>query len=165
MADYAKVSTPLGEMFLVSEESALCGAWFVGQKYFPSLENWQERENSVLKAAAQELRLYFAGKLRKFSIPAHPVGTAFQQKVWMAIAEIPYQHVSSYGELAAKLGSSPRAVGAATGRNPVSLFIPCHRVVGSDGAITGYAGGLDKKKALLALEGVKVDEDKVVRKH
>ncbi|MDR3264539.1 MAG: methylated-DNA--[protein]-cysteine S-methyltransferase [Synergistaceae bacterium] len=164
MIDYIKQSTPLGDMILASDGSALCGAWFAGQKYFPVTEGWREGEDRALEKAAVELRRYFSGELRCFTVPLRPRGTTFQQKVWAGISEIAYGQTASYGELAARLGSAPRAVGAATGRNPVSVFIPCHRLVGhgalmngaapSDKSLTGYAGGLDKKRALLTLEGV-----------
>ena len=148
--------TPLGDMLLVSDESALCGAWFVGQKYFPSLKDWKEQKNELLEEAASELDLYFDGKLRCFTVPLRPKGTVFQQKVLASIAKIDYGCTVSYGNLADQLNSSARAVGAATGRNPLSIFIPCHRVVGSESELRGYAGGLERKETLLKLEGIKV---------
>jgi methylated-DNA-[protein]-cysteine S-methyltransferase len=157
MTEYARCFTPLGEMLLASEGDALCGAWFVGQKYFPLLSG-EERENDLLRRAARELEGYFAGELRRFSIPLRPHGTNFQKKVWSALSDIDYGHTETYGKLAALLHSSPRAVGSATGRNPISLFIPCHRLIGADGSLTGYAGGLEKKKALLTLEGIEVKD-------
>lgn len=157
-----KVITPLGEMLLASEGSALRGAWFVGQKYFPAMSDWEEtKKEALLLQAASELKRYFAGELRRFTVPLAPQGTPFQEKIWTGIATIPWGHTITYGELAALAGTHPRAAGSATGRNPVSLFIPCHRVVGSDGFITGYAGGLEKKKALLALEGIALDGERV----
>ena len=162
MSDWMKCSTPLGEMLLASDGSALCGAWFLGQKYFPLLAGWteqkKEQSDALFKKAAWELQRYFGGQLRCFTVPLRPQGTPFQQKVWARIAEIGYGRTSTYGQLAEALGSSPRAVGAATGRNPLSLFIPCHRVVGSEGFLTGYAGGLKRKKALLKLEGIQVKD-------
>ncbi|MDR2180982.1 MAG: methylated-DNA--[protein]-cysteine S-methyltransferase [Synergistaceae bacterium] len=175
MREWMRCATPLGEVLLASDgsaadEPALCGAWFVGQKYFPRLEgwgdsgwrasDWREGKNDLLEKAALELERYFQGELRRFTVPLRPQGTAFQQKVWAGIGEIGYGCTASYGQLAAELKSSPRAVGSATGRNPLSLFIPCHRVVGSDGLLTGYAGGLKRKEALLALEGVRVKDGK-----
>jgi methylated-DNA-[protein]-cysteine S-methyltransferase len=142
-------------MVLASDGFALCGAWFAGQKYFPLLEEDAARkgeEDGLLRKAAAELDRYFKGEAADFSVPLRPAGTAFQKEVWSGIAEIGYGRTASYKDLAALLGSSPRAVGSAVGRNPLSVFIPCHRVVGSGGALTGYAGGLDRKKALLALE-------------
>jgi methylated-DNA-[protein]-cysteine S-methyltransferase len=175
MTFYMETSTPLGEMLLMSDGAALCGAWFKRQKYFPVPKNsvsdgsvrkqWTEtREDAVLQKAAQEIERYFAGDLRLFSVPLAPRGTPFQEKVWAGIADIPYGRTESYGALAARLQSGPRAVGAATGRNPVSLFIPCHRVVGGGGQLTGYAGGLEKKRYLLILEGIKLERDKVTQR-
>jgi methylated-DNA-[protein]-cysteine S-methyltransferase len=158
MSDWKKCSTPLGEMFLASDGSALCGAWFLGQKYFPRLTGWREQENELFENAVWELQCYFKRQLRCFTVPLRPQGTPFQQKVWAGIAKIDYGCTATYGQLAKQLGSGPRAVGAATGHNPLSLFIPCHRVVGSEGFLTGYAGGLKRKKALLTLEGIEVKE-------
>jgi methylated-DNA-[protein]-cysteine S-methyltransferase len=124
------------------------------------LTDWRERHSALFEKAAFELECYFKGELRRFSVPLRPQGTPFQQKVWKGIAEIGYGCTASYGHLAARLNSSPRAVGSATGRNPLSLFVPCHRVVGSDGFLTGYAGGLERKEALLTLEGVEVKDRK-----
>ena len=162
MTDYVKVSTPLGEVVLVSDGTALCEAYFVGGKYCSSLiereqENSKSSKKNILEQAARELELYFAGELREFTVPLRPVGgTPFQQRVWAGIAEIPYGSLLSYGTLAANLKTGARAVGSATGRNPIGIFIPCHRVVGHNGTITGYGGGLDRKRALLALEGITI---------
>lgn len=156
MIEWMTCSTPLGDMLLASDGPALCGAWFVGQKYFPSLEGWKEQKNELLEQTASELDCYFKGQLRCFTIPLRPQGSVFKQQVWASISEIGYGCIVSYGSLAEQLNSGPRAVGAATGRNPLSIFIPCHRVVGSVGELRGYAGGLDKKETLLKLEGVKV---------
>jgi len=108
----------------------------------------------VLDEAVRELRAYFAGDLRRFTVPAVPVGTPFQQRVWAALQEIPFGETRSYADLARQLGTpaAVRAVGGANGRNPVAILVPCHRVIGSDGTLTGYAGGLDRKRWLLAFE-------------
>ena len=160
MTDYV-VSTPIGEIVLSSDGTALCGLNFAGGKYFPSLPDRPAgQKNDLLEHTAHELKLYFAGKLREFTVPLRLAGTPFQQKVWAGIAEIPYGRLTSYGELAAKLKTGARAVGSATGRNPISIIIPCHRVVGYGGAITGYGGGLDRKRALLTLEGITIEKDK-----
>ena len=164
MTDYVKIPTPLGEMLLFSDGTALCEAHFVGGKRCPSPPDrpagQKESKNDLFEQAARELELYFAEKLSEFTVPLRPAGgTRFQQKVWAGIAEISYGRLLSYGALAAKLKTGARAVGSATGRNPISIFIPCHRVVGYDGAITGYGGGLDRKRALLALEGIIIRED------
>ena len=158
---YTTAHTSLGEMLLVSDGTALCGAWFAGRGALPE-DGWTEaREVGVLQKAVWELERYFAGELKVFSVPIVLRGTPFQERVWACIADIPYGRTESYGAIAARLKSGPRAVGAATGSNPVSLFVPCHRVVGSDGHITGYGGGLDKKKRLLAMEGIELKGEKV----
>ena len=155
MANYIKISTPVGEMFLASDGTALCGAYFVGEKRTPLPDRLGRGQKSeLLEQAAHELERYFAGELREFTVPLRPVGTPFQERVWAGIAAIPYGRLSSYGKLAANLTTGARAIGSATGRNPINIFIPCHRVVGYAGAITGYGGGLGKKRALLAMEGV-----------
>lgn len=114
----------------------------------------------VLERAAEQLIAYFEGRLQRFDVPLAPQGTAFQQEVWTALAGIPWGTTTTYGALAAGLGKpdAVRAVGAANGRNPIAILIPCHRVIGTDGELTGYAGGLERKRALLRLEGVKVAE-------
>ena len=150
------VSCPLGTLTLATDGVALTGAWFDGQRYHPSIDSrWQRRGDSpVLRRAASMLAEYFAGKRTQFELPLAPSGTAFQRAVWEAIATVPYGETIAYRDLAARAGrpASIRAAGAATGRNPLSIFIPCHRIVGAHGALTGYAGGLDRKRALLALE-------------
>ncbi len=148
--------SPLGEMLLASDGDALSGAWFDGQRHQPPIgPAWQQRPDlPVLRRAAAELAEYFAGERFAFDVPLAPVGTPFQRDVWRAIASVPYGGTIAYRELAARAGrpQSIRAAGAATGRNPLSIIVPCHRIVGADGALTGYAGGLTRKRALLALE-------------
>lgn len=148
--------TTLGPMLLVAEDDRLLGAWFLGQKHFPAATptpGAEPPEDVCLRAAAQ-LDAYLAGRSRHFDIALDPRGTPFQKAVWQALRAIPYGETTTYGELARLLGrpSGARAVGAAVGRNPLSILIPCHRVIGASGGLTGYAGGLDRKKALLALE-------------
>ena len=148
--------SPLGEMVLASDGDALSGAWFDGQRHQPPIgPAWQRRPDlPVLRRAAAELAEYFAGERIVFDVPLAPVGTPFQRDVWRAIAGVPYGATIAYRELAARAGrpESIRAAGAATGRNPLSIIVPCHRIVGADGALTGYAGGLARKRTLLALE-------------
>ncbi|MCL2810327.1 MAG: methylated-DNA--[protein]-cysteine S-methyltransferase [Clostridia bacterium] len=150
--------TPLGDMLAAAEDGALWGLWFMNQRYFPlEAKAWlaepgDEADASALEAARTWLDATFNGDDPGAPPALAPRGTAFQQKVWDALQQIPRGHTVTYGELAARLGSAPRAVGNAVGRNPISLMIPCHRVVGSKGALTGFAGGLERKKALLALE-------------
>lgn len=153
---YDLCPSPHGTLILVASGGALVGAWFEGQKHFAGIAPaWQRKPaDRLLQQARRELGEYFAGERRSFTLPVAPSGTAFQRAVWSAIAEIPYGETVTYKTLACRAGfpGSVRAVGAATGRNPISVVIPCHRIVGSDGALHGYAGGLDTKRALLALE-------------
>lgn len=146
--------TPLGPMVLTSSDgNTLSGAYFVAQKHFPS-DIGDVANCPIFRLSAAQLAAYFAGELTQFSLPLAPQGTPFQHAVWQQIAAIGFGRARSYGELAKSLGrpESARAVGAATGRNPLSIIVPCHRVMGASGALTGYAGGLDRKRALLALE-------------
>ena len=156
MYAYDHVESPGGRILLVANDRGLCGVHFVGQKHFPERQkDWRHDPNhAVLKQAKRELAEYFAGKRRRFDVPLAPTGTTFQRKVWKAISTIGFGETLSYAEVARRAGApgSARAAGAATGRNPIGIIVPCHRVVGSDGSLTGYAGGLSKKKALLALE-------------
>lgn len=148
--------SPLGRMLLAADDAGLTGAWFYGQRYFArGLADGEKGmgEDPALTVACRWLDAYFAGKRPDAAdVPLAPRGTAFQRRVWDALLAIPYGETRTYGELAAVLGSSPRAVGAAVGRNPISVIIPCHRVLGADGSLTGYAGGLARKQALLELE-------------
>ena len=153
--------SPLGKMLLAADDDGLAGAWFYGQRYFArGLEDAEKNErrgvpfdSPVLLAARRWLDAYFAGERPDAAdVPLAPRGTAFQRRVWDALLAIPCGETRTYGALAAVLGSSPRAVGATVGRNPISVIIPCHRVLGADGSLTGYAGGLERKRALLELE-------------
>ena len=149
--------SPLGTMLLVAHDSAITGIYFDAQKHYPTTmaARCTPTETPLLLQARRELDEYFAGRRRVFALPCAPYGSRFQQAVWRAIAEVPFGATISYAELARRAGheGSPRAAGTATGRNPVGIVIPCHRIVGSNGSLTGYAGGLDKKHALLELEG------------
>ena len=150
--------SPLGTMLLAATDRGLAGVWFLGQKHGPDSSGWREDpEHPVLREAVAQLRAYFAGERDTFELPLDlQAGTAFQQDVWKALLAIPRGATTSYAELARRLGrpQAMRAVGAAVGRNPVSIVVPCHRVLGSSGSLTGYAGGLERKTALLRLEGV-----------
>ena len=152
--------SPLGGLLLGSDGEALTGAWFDGQRYHPSMgAEWQRRSDlPILQSAARELAEYFAGERTEFELALAPSGTSFQRSVWRAIASVPYGETIAYRDLAERVGQprAVRAAGAATGRNPWSIIIPCHRIVGADGALTGYAGGIERKRALLALEGAKL---------
>ena len=150
------LSTPLGTMLLASDGEALVGAWFEGQRYEPARGvSWERRRNTpVLVQAGAEITEYFDGSRTVFKVPLAPAGTEFQREVWNAIAAIPYGDTAAYRDLASRIGRPTciRAAAAATGRNPLSIIVPCHRVVGADGRLTGYAGGLDRKRTLLGLE-------------
>jgi methylated-DNA-[protein]-cysteine S-methyltransferase len=144
-------------MILAADGDALVGAWFDGQRYFNGVEpTWDEDDSDpVLRDAVSQLDEYFSGFREEFQIRLAPRGTAFQQKVWAGISEVEFGQTTTYGRLAKAMhkSSAARAVGAATGRNPISIFIPCHRVLGGNGSLTGYAGGIDRKEHLLAHEG------------
>ncbi len=157
MFDYIRYDSPLGTLTVAAEGRALTALVIEGQKYeaLHLAGESRERETPVLYAARIWLDRYFAGERPDpADLPLSPKGTAFQQRVWRELMTIPYGRTESYGSLAARLGSSGRAVGGAVGRNPLSVMIPCHRVLGSDGRLCGYAGGLENKKKLLKLEGI-----------
>ena len=147
--------SPLGGITLASDGEALTGLWFDGQKYFADTLDAEHEEQPlpVFDEAVRWLDLYFGGAVPDFTPKLSPRGSAFQRSVWAVLLTIPYGHTMTYGEIAKALGcKSAQAVGGAVGRNPVSLLIPCHRVLGADGSLTGYAGGVDKKRNLLKLE-------------
>jgi methylated-DNA-[protein]-cysteine S-methyltransferase len=156
MTCYSTVESPLGAMLLTSDGTALTGLYFQGQRYAPQPEpGWVRRDDLPVFARARAwLDAYFSGHPLGADLPLAPRGTHFQRAVWQQIARIPRGETITYAELARRAGNAAavRAAGAATGRNPISLLIPCHRVVGSDGSLTGYAGGLERKRRLLALE-------------
>ncbi len=155
-AAQCRITTPLGPMTLAATARGLAGAWFDAQAHHPGeLAVPHDTNHPLLAQAAQELADYFAGRRPNFTVKLDPQGTAFQASVWQALQRIRRGSLQTYGAIARELGrpEAARAVGAAVGRNPLSVIVPCHRVVGSDGSLTGYAGGLPRKKALLALEG------------
>lgn len=149
--------SPLGPMLLAATDRGLAGVWFVGQRHGPDCSGWREEpDHPVLREAIAQLADYYAGRRTGFDLPLDlQAGTPFQQSVWAALQAIPPGGTTSYAELARRLGrpQAARAIGAAVGRNPVSIVVPCHRVLGTGGALTGYAGGLERKTALLRLEG------------
>jgi len=153
---YGYYRSPQGRILLVADEKALASVSFVGQKYAPRVApDWRRDDaHAPIAKARRELAEYFAGRRTRFSVKLAPRGTAFQRKVWKAIAGVGFGRTIAYAELARRAGrpGSARAAGAATGRNPIGIIVPCHRIVGSNGSLTGYAGGLSKKRALLALE-------------
>jgi methylated-DNA-[protein]-cysteine S-methyltransferase len=150
--------SPLGPMLLAASDQGLAGAWFHGQKHAPlDAERWTvDTRHPLLLRAIEQLEAYFGNEGRGFDLPLDTrLGTTFQQSVWRALLAIPRGGTSTYGELSRQVGrpTAARAVGAAVGRNPLSVIVPCHRVLGSGGSLTGYAGGLERKSALLRLEG------------
>ncbi len=159
-------TSPLGDLLLAERGGALIGLWIAGQKYFGAIQDGEceERETPILALTKTWLDRYFAGeKPRIDELNLSPVGSDFQRAVWDILREIPYGEVTTYGKIAGKIALSmgkPRmsaqAVGGAVGRNPISIIIPCHRVVGADGSLIGYAGGIDIKVKLLSHEGVDV---------
>ncbi len=157
----SKYQSPLGEIMIAADEKGLTGLWFVGQKYFElylDKEN-QEKEIPVLKDTKKWLDVYFSGKEPNLKLPLHFTGTDFQNEVWEILCTIPYGKTMTYGEIANILAKrkglkrmSAQAVGGAVGKNGISIIVPCHRVVGTNGSLTGYAGGINKKIALLKIE-------------
>ncbi len=155
---YDLIESPLGTLRLAATPQGLASIFFIDETGMPPTgADWaRDPAAAVLQRAATQLREYFAGRRRVFDLPLASTGTPFQHDVWKAIATVPAGETISYTELARRAGhaGSFRAVGAATGRNPLAIVVPCHRIIGADGSLTGYAGGLPRKRALLALEGV-----------
>ncbi len=157
---YAEFSSAQGNVYLAATTRGLAGMWFTDQRHLPDVSAWEQVDNAsqqrVLKETQRQLQAYFAGQLRQFDIPLDlSAGTAFQQSVWRALLAIPFGKTTSYGALSSSIGKplAVRAVGTAIGRNPIGVIVPCHRVIGADGSLTGYAGGLHRKEAFLKLEG------------
>lgn len=153
MRSHTVVDSPVGPLTLVAEEGALAGLYLHEQRHLPSA-GFGDVDDAVLPAVREQLAAYFARELDRFDVPLATAGTPFQRQVWSALRAVPYGSTCTYGELAAAVGrpTAVRAVGAANGRNPVCIIVPCHRVVGADGSLTGYAGGLERKRQLLDLE-------------
>lgn len=157
----SRYHSALGDILLAADEIGLTGLWFVGQNYFAEILPTEqiEQETVILAQAKEWLDVYFSGKEPDFTPPLHPIGSPFRQAVWKLLLQIPYGQTTTYGEIARQMEKlqnrphmSAQAVGGAVGHNGISIIIPCHRVVGTKGSLTGYAGGLDKKIALLELE-------------
>ncbi|MGN0777096.1 MAG: methylated-DNA--[protein]-cysteine S-methyltransferase [Candidatus Ventricola sp.] len=160
-----RYASPLGGILLAADDIGLTGLWFEGQKYFAQTLDaaHEERELPLLDDARRWLDQYFSGRAPDFTLPVHLTGTAFQCEVWDILCAIPYGRTTTYGAIAAQLAKrrglasmSAQAVGSAVGHNPVSIIVPCHRVVGTHGSLTGYAGGVDRKRSLLMLEGADI---------
>jgi methylated-DNA-[protein]-cysteine S-methyltransferase len=147
--------SPIGVLALVADEAALCGLHFENDAHGGALADLRLGTNAIIGATRGQLDAYFAGRRETFDLPLAPDGTDFQRRVWRALATIPFGETRSYGEIAAAIGAprASRAVGAANGRNPIAVVVPCHRVIGADGSLTGFGGGMDRKRFLLALEG------------
>ncbi|MGE6107008.1 methylated-DNA--[protein]-cysteine S-methyltransferase [Aeromonas sobria] len=156
MIRYDLLATPCGPLLVAIEERGLCRVDFLAGERPPLIQDAWRQDPQALAPFLAEFRDYFAGRLQRFTLPLAAQGTAFQQSVWQALCDIPYGETRSYGDIARAIGkpSAVRAVGAANGRNPLSIIVPCHRVIGQNGSLTGYAGGLPIKQALLALEGI-----------
>ena len=159
MNSYINLKTPqLGKLVLSANETHLTGIYFAGRTHVPTaLKDWKrDPAHPVLKKAARELLDFLAGRRKDFTVPLHAEGTDFQRKIWQQLARIPFGKTITYGELARRAGrpEAVRAAGAACGRNPHAIIVPCHRVVAQSGALQGFAGGLETKKRLLAIEGI-----------
>ncbi|MHB8424822.1 MAG: methylated-DNA--[protein]-cysteine S-methyltransferase [Gammaproteobacteria bacterium] len=151
---YQTVSSPVGELLLAGDDAALHLIHFqAGPRPMKPETGWQQ-DARLFREVLRQLKAYFAGKLRQFDLPLKPEGTAFQMRVWRALRTIPYGETWSYGQLARRIGkpAASRAVGAANGQNPIPIIVPCHRVIGADGSLTGFGGGLSIKQKLLELE-------------
>lgn len=146
------VDSPVGVLTLVAHDGVLAGLYMSDQRHAPSID--AVTDEAGFEAVTEQLAAYFRGELTRFDLPLAPVGTPWQRRVWAGLCEIPYGETISYGELARRIGSpgAARAVGLANGRNPIGIIVPCHRVIGADGRLTGYGGGLPRKELLLALE-------------
>ncbi|CAN5784207.1 methylated-DNA--[protein]-cysteine S-methyltransferase [soil metagenome] len=153
---YTDYPSPMGKLLLAASERGLAGVYFEGHKHFSGSSGWQRDDtHAVLQQTVQQLDAYFAKQRQQFDLPLDlSGGTAFQQEVWQALLALPFGSTASYASIARHIGrpAAVRAVGAANGRNPISIIVPCHRVIASSGALTGYAGGLANKKILLTLE-------------
>lgn len=153
---HTRIDSPIGPLLLAASDAGMHTIEFHDAKHPVKRDSsWQEGDHPLLQRAEQQLREYFAGTRRSFDLPLAPQGTPFQRRVWQALETISYGQTLSYGQLAASLGSptASRAVGAANGRNPLPIVVPCHRVIGASGALTGFGGGLPTKQFLLELEG------------
>jgi methylated-DNA-[protein]-cysteine S-methyltransferase len=154
---HVTVPSPVGPLTIVAEGGMITGLYMDAQRHAPDPESFglpADAADEPFATASVQLRAYFDGELTEFDLPLSPAGTEFQRRVWAGLRAIPYGQTVTYGELARRLGrpAASRAVGLANGKNPISIVVPCHRVIGSDGSLTGYGGGLDRKRFLLALE-------------
>ena len=154
MKQHTVIDSPYGRLTLVATDGLLSGLYMTDQRHRPPEETFGEPDDTPFAEMIGELRAYFAGELKEFTVRLHLDGTPFQHSVWEQLRKIPYGETRSYGELADALGNpkASRAVGLANGKNPLGIIVPCHRVVGADGSLTGYGGGLERKRRLLDFE-------------
>lgn len=154
MKQHTVIDSPYGPLTLVATDGVLSGLYMTDQRHRPPEETFGAPDDTPFGETIDQLKAYFAGELKEFDLPMRLDGTPFQRTVWEQLRRIPYGETRSYGELADALGNpkAPRAVGLANGRNPLGIIVPCHRVVGANGSLTGYGGGLDRKKRLLDFE-------------
>ncbi len=156
MNAYSFLDSPIGSLMISTDGTALTGLYMGTPSKRPNIEDWREDPDElVLRETAQQLNEYFSGKRRKFELPLKFNGTEFQHRVWHALTEIPFGETRTYGQLARHIGNPAacRAVGLANGKNPIAVIVPCHRVIGADGSLTGFGGGLPRKEWLLGHEG------------
>ncbi|MBL3666333.1 methylated-DNA--[protein]-cysteine S-methyltransferase [Streptomyces sp. M2CJ-2] len=154
MKQHTVIDSPYGLLTLVADDGVLCGLYMTDQRHRPQEETFGDRDDTVCPAAKEQLKAYFAGELKEFTLELRLHGTPFQRRVWDQLTRIPYGETRSYGQLADVLGNpkASRAVGLANGRNPIGIIVPCHRVIGASGGLTGYGGGLARKQRLLDFE-------------
>ncbi|AWT46315.1 MULTISPECIES: methylated-DNA--[protein]-cysteine S-methyltransferase [Streptomyces] len=154
MKQHTVIDSPYGPLTLVAEDGVLCGLYMTDQRHRPPEESFGTPDETPFAEAEEQLEAYFAGELKEFTLELRLNGTPFQRRVWDRLRTIPYGERRTYGELAAALGNpaASRAVGLANGKNPIGIIVPCHRVVGADGSLTGYGGGLERKQRLLDFE-------------
>lgn len=154
MKRHTVIDSPYGPLTLVAEDGVLCGLCMTEQRHRPPEETFGDRDDTLFREAEEQLQAYFANELKEFTLELRLHGTPFQHTVWQQLQKIPYGETRTYGELADALGNpkASRAVGLANGKNPIGIIVPCHRVVGADGSLTGYGGGLERKQRLLDRE-------------
>lgn len=154
MRQHTVIDSPYGPLTLVADDGVLCGLYMTGQRHRPPEESFGAPDDTPFAGAKEQLTAYFAGELKEFSLQLRLHGTPFQRRVWEQLIHVPYGETRTYGQLADTLGNpkASRAVGLANGRNPVGIIVPCHRVIGAGGGLTGYGGGLERKQRLLDFE-------------